>query len=47
MLDPFFGIGTTGIVAKKLGRDFIGIELNQKYIEIAERKIEKECGRLF
>jgi DNA modification methylase len=39
VLDPFFGAGTTGMVAKQLGRDFIGIELNQKYCEMAERRI--------
>ena len=41
ILDPFFGAGTTGLVAKQLGRDFIGIELNQKYCEMAERRIAK------
>ena len=39
VLDPFFGAGTTGLVAKQLGRDFIGIELNQNYCEMAERRI--------
>lgn len=39
ILDPFFGAGTVGVVAKQLGRDFIGIELNQKYCELAERRI--------
>jgi DNA modification methylase len=39
VLDPFFGAGTTGLVAKQLGRDFIGIELNQKYCDMAERRI--------
>lgn len=38
VLDPFFGSGTTGEVATYLGRDYIGIELNPKYIEIAERR---------
>jgi DNA modification methylase len=47
VLDPFFGSGTTGIVAKKLQRKYIGIELNEEYIKIAERRIEKECGNLF
>jgi DNA modification methylase len=47
VLDPFFGSGTTGIVAKKLQRKYIGIELNEEYIKIADRRIEKECGGLF
>jgi len=33
------GSGTTGVVAKKLGRDFIGIDLKQKYVEIARNRI--------
>jgi DNA modification methylase len=40
ILDPFFGAGTTGVVAKKLGRNFIGIELNPAYIEIAQKRID-------
>ena len=39
VLDPFMGAGTTGVVAKKLGRSYVGIELNEKYIEIAEKRI--------
>ncbi len=39
VLDPFFGTGTTGAVAKKLGRNFIGIEQEQKYISIAQKRI--------
>lgn len=39
VLDPFFGAGTTGLVAARLGREFIGIELNAKYCEMAERRI--------
>lgn len=38
-LDPFFGSGTTGVVAKKLGRNFLGIELNPAYITMAEKRI--------
>jgi site-specific DNA-methyltransferase (adenine-specific) len=41
VLDPFMGAGTTGLVAKKLGRDYIGIELNKSYIKMAERRIKK------
>ena len=41
VLDPFFGTGTTGAVAKRLGRNYIGLERETKYIEIAEKRIEK------
>jgi len=37
--DPFAGSGTTGIVAKRLGREFIGIELNPDYCEMAQKGI--------
>ena len=39
--DIFFGSGTTGMVSRKLGRHFVGIELNQEYIEIARQRIEE------
>ncbi len=39
ILDPFFGTGTTGYVAKKLKRNWIGIETNKKYIKAAEKRI--------
>jgi DNA modification methylase len=39
ILDPFFGSGTTGAVAKKLKRNFIGIEREKKYIQVAEKRI--------
>lgn len=42
VLDPFFGSGTTGLVAKKLNRKYIGIELNPDYIEIAEKRLKQE-----
>ncbi len=40
ILDPFMGSGTTCYVAKKKKRNFIGIEKDQKYFEIAKRRIE-------
>ncbi|HLJ54204.1 MAG TPA: DNA methyltransferase [Chthonomonadaceae bacterium] len=40
VLDPFFGSGTTGAVAKRLGRHFIGIEREAEYIRVATRRIE-------
>jgi DNA modification methylase len=39
VLDPFAGSGTTGAVACRLGRNFVGIELNPEYAEMAERRI--------
>lgn len=39
VLDPFMGSGSTGVAAKKLGFSFIGIEMNDEYMEIAERRI--------
>lgn len=39
VLDPFFGSGTTGVVALKQNKQFIGIELNEKYCEIAKRRL--------
>jgi len=39
ILDPFFGSGTTGAVAKKLGRHFIGLERDQRYAKFAELRI--------
>jgi DNA modification methylase len=44
VLDPFFGAGTTGLVADRLQRDCIGIELNPAYVEIAERRLAKDGG---
>ncbi len=38
-LDPFMGSGTTGVAAKNLGFNFVGIELNVEYMEIAEKRI--------
>ena len=39
VLDPFFGSGTTGAVAKRLNRRYVGIERERAYIEVAERRI--------
>ena len=43
ILDPFVGSGTTAVVAKKFNRDFIGIELNSEYAEMAKRRLEGIC----
>ena len=39
VLDPFFGTGTTGAAAKRLGRSFIGVEREAAYVEVARRRI--------
>lgn len=41
ILDPFMGSGTTGVAAVKLGRRFIGIEIDKRYFDIACRRIEE------
>ncbi len=41
VLDPFFGTGTTGVVAKRLGRHYIGIERERSYIEAAQARIKQ------
>jgi site-specific DNA-methyltransferase (adenine-specific) len=43
VLDPFAGSGTTGLVALRLGRSFIGIELSPIYAEMARRRIEDDA----
>ena len=42
ILDPFIGSGTTGVVALKLNRRFVGIELNPAYLQIAENRLRGE-----
>lgn len=39
IIDPFMGSGTTGVACLELGRDFIGIELDEKYFNIAQQRI--------
>ena len=39
ILDPFFGAGTTALAAEKLARDWIGVELNPKYVKLAKKRL--------
>ena len=41
VLDPFLGSGTTAVVAKILGRQWIGIEKDRKYVNLAEKRIKE------
>ena len=44
VIDPFFGAGTTGLVAQRYGREWIGCELNPEYAAIAQTRIEAEAN---
>jgi site-specific DNA-methyltransferase (adenine-specific) len=46
VLDPFLGSGTTSVVAQSLGRQWLGIEINSDYVEIARERLDK-AGDLF
>ncbi|GHT18342.1 hypothetical protein FACS189429_4700 [Bacteroidia bacterium] len=39
VLDCFMGAGTTALVARELGRNFVGIELNEEYVRLAEERV--------
>jgi DNA modification methylase len=41
VLDPFFGAGTVGMVAKELGRLYVGIELNREYVQMARKRLKQ------
>lgn len=43
VLDPFIGSGTTALVALRLGRHFIGMDCNERYCEMARRRIRDQC----
>lgn len=45
VLDPFMGSGTTGVACVRLGRRFIGIEIDAGYFDIACRRIDDELKR--
>lgn len=46
VLDPFMGAGTTALVAIKQNKRYIGIELNQEYIKIAENRLKNVQKKL-
>lgn len=47
VLDPFVGSGSTAVMAKVLGRKYIGIDISEEYCKLAEERIEKDAGGLF
>jgi hypothetical protein len=47
VLDPFFGSGTVGVVAKKHKRDWLGIELNPDYVNLAWKRLDQTQPALF
>lgn len=44
VIDPFMGSGTTGLVAARNGREYIGFELNSEYASLAEKRIRDSVG---
>ena len=44
VLDPFMGIGATGVACKQLNRDFIGCEIDEKYFKIAEQRMNAKTN---
>jgi DNA modification methylase len=44
VLDPFMGSGTTAVVARRLGRNFLGIDLSAEYVELAARRLARSPG---
>jgi tRNA/tmRNA/rRNA uracil-C5-methylase (TrmA/RlmC/RlmD family) len=47
VLDPFMGAGTTALVAKSHGRNYIGFELNPEYIQMAEKRLKQKFGMFY
>jgi DNA modification methylase len=46
ILDPFMGVGSTGVAAVELGRRFVGIEIDEGYVEAARRRIEVAAAKV-
>lgn len=46
VFDPFMGSGTTGVVCKNLNRDFIGVEIDENYFEIAKKRMNEKSSTI-
>jgi len=46
VLDPFIGSGTTAVAAKRLGRNYVGIDINERYCRMAEERLRQNQARL-
>jgi DNA modification methylase len=46
VLDPFMGSGTTAVVARRLGRRFLGIDLSGEYVDLAKQRLSTTSNRL-
>ena len=46
VLDPFMGVFTTAVVARKLGRKYLGIELSEAYIRLGEQRMSQQVLEL-
>ena len=47
VLDPFLGSGTTALACQNLNRDFVGIEIESKYVEVAQNRLKETASNLF
>lgn len=47
IIDPFMGSGTTGVVARQMGIDFIGIEINESYMAMAQKRLQEPLAQGF
>lgn len=45
IIDPFMGSGTTGVAAMRMGRKFVGVEIDPRFFDVACRRIAEECAR--
>jgi DNA modification methylase len=47
VLDPFMGTGTTNLAAMRWGRNSIGVEIDNEFLELAKKRMQKEASKLY